>query len=817
MGLSRSVFVAALVSFAAFGQSYTISTFAGGGLPVNIPGPSASLAGAYGVAVDSAGNVFFTNGNTVLRLDVGTGVLTLVAGTGTAGFSGDNGPAASAKLSLPTNVAVDSTGNLYIADTANNRIRQVSNGVITTVVGNGTPGFSGDNGPATSAQLYGPSGVAVDSTGNLYIGDTVNNRIRKVSDGVITTVAGNGTFGFSGDNGPATVAQLDSIGRVAVDSAGNLYIADTYTDRIRKVSNGVITTVAGNGATGFSGDGALATSAQLYRPEGVAVDSAGNLYIADAGNNRIRRVSNGMITTVAGNGTAGFSGDGGPATSAQLWFPTSAVVDRTGNLYIADLNNHRIRNVSNGVITTVAGNGVLGGGDNGPATAAQIAPSGVGVDLAGDLYIADADNRVRMVSNGIITTIAGNGTLGFSGDNGPATNAQLASPTGVAVDSANNLYIADFGSFRVREVSNGVIATVAGSTPGFGGDTGPAVSAQLSAAEGVAVDSAGNLYIADTYNQRIRRVSDGVITTVAGGRNGPAGFTGDNGPATSAQLHNPGGIAGDSAGNLYIADMFNYRIRTISNGVITTIAGNGMLGFSGDGGPPTSAAVNVPEGVAVDSAGNLYIADTNNSRVRKVSNGVITTIAGNGTAGFSGDNGPATSAQLDDPMGVAVDSSGKVYIADSGNLRVRVLTPTAPAASTTAVTNAASNLAGPVAPGEIVVITGSGLGPSNLVTGFIADPVVTFDGVPANLIYAEASQIAAVVPDGVAGNASTLLQVHYQGQVVSAAVVPVTATAPGLFTLDGSGSGQGAILNQDDITAKSLNLSALLGGKLPPV
>ena len=238
---------------------------------------------------------------------------------------------------------MDAAGNLYIADTWNSRVRKVSNGVITTVAGSGTEGFSGDNGPNTSAQLAGPGGVAADSAGNLYIADTSNYRIRKVSNGVITTVAGSGAYGFSGDNGPATNAMLSGPGGITVDSAGNLYIADTGNSRIRKVSNGVITTVAGSGTYGLSGDNGPATSAELEDPYGVALDSAGNFYVADTNNSRIRRVSNGVITTVAGNGTGGFSGDNGPATSAELAIPYGVVVDSPGNVYIADTQNYRIR------------------------------------------------------------------------------------------------------------------------------------------------------------------------------------------------------------------------------------------------------------------------------------------------------------------------------------------------------------------------------------------------------------------------------------------------------------------------------------------
>ena len=669
--------VAALAaSCVAFGQTYTIATFAGGGLPANIAGTSATSASLFppgSVAVDATGNVFFADEYVVLRLDA-TGLLTLVAGNGTPGYSGDGGLATSAQLNYPDGVAVDASGNVYIADTDNHCIRKVSNGTISTVAGNGTPGFSGDNGPATGAQLNYPAGIAVDSNGDLYIADTYNQRIRKVtfSNGLITTVAGNGT---------ATSAQLNHPNGVAVDASGNVYIADTYNHCIRKVSfsDGKISTVAGNGTPGFSGDKGAATSAQLYYPEGIAVDSRGNLYIADTNNNRIRMVSfsNGTITTVAGSGGNVYSGDGGAATSAPLNAPPGVAVDSAGNLYIADYNN-RIRRVSTGgAITTVAG-GASAFGDGGSAIAAELfRPYGAAVDAAGNLYIAESGNsRIRMVSksNGDITTVAGNGTKGFGGDNGPATSAQLNNPYGVAVDSAGNLYIADSGNSRIRMVANGVITTVAGSgTQGFGGDNGSATSAQLNNPYGVAVDSFGNLYIADSGNSRIRMVANGVITTVAGG----GSLLGDGLAATSAQLIGPDGVAVDSAGRLYIADSGNARVCMVSNGVIVTVAGNATQhGYSGDGGPATGAQLSDVTGVAVDSAGNLYIGDTENNRIRKVSNGVIATVAGDGACCYNGDNVSATSAELNNPAGVvAVDASGNLYVADLYNDRIRVLTP----------------------------------------------------------------------------------------------------------------------------------------------
>jgi len=662
----------------AFGQDYFISTVAGGPAPDNIPGTSASLRGPSAVALDSAGNLFIADFFAVYRLDQGTAILSRIAGNEIPGSSGDNGPATSAQFQNPSGVAVDAAGNLYIADQNDHRIWKVSNGVIANVAGDGIPQFGGDNGPATAARLYNPSDVAVDSAGSLYVTDTINHRVRKVSNGVITTVAGNGQGGFSGDNGPATSARLFYPSGVAVDAAGSLYIADSLNSRIRKVSNGVVTTVAGNGMAGFGGDNGPATSAQLQYPSGVAVDAAGNLYVTDLRNHRIRKISNGVITTVAGNGQNGFSGDSGLATSAQLYAPYRVAVDAAGNLYIADSGNFRIRKVASGVITTVGGNGTVG--DNGPAAgAALFYPEGVAVDLAGNLYTTES-GRVRKVSNGVITTVAGIGHTfvyvsgdSFSGDNGPAVSARLAG-SAVAVDSAGSLYIADGGNHRIRKVSNGIITTVAGNgMAGFGGDNGPATSARLQYPFDVAVDSAGNLYIADYANSRIRKVSNGVITTVAG--TGQNGFSGDNGPATSARLWSPAGVAVDAAGNLYVADSGNNRVRKVSNGVITTVAGNGTFGFSGDNGPATNAQLAGQSRVTVDSAGNLYIAEYNNQRIRKVSNGVITTIAGKGTAGFSGDNGPGINAELNYPAGLAADAAGRIYIADNRNQRIRLLTP----------------------------------------------------------------------------------------------------------------------------------------------
>ncbi len=332
-----------------------------------------------------------------------------IAGNGTFGYSGDGGQATIAELGKPGGITFDATGNLYFADSENDCIRKINNsGIITTIVGNGTNGFTGDGGQATNAQLSNPYGVVIDASGNLYIADGYNNRIRKVNTlGIITTIAGNGTTGYSGDGGQATAAELYIPSGITIDILGNLYIATNSS--VRKVNTlGIITTFAGNGTGGYSGDGGQATAAQLY-PSRVTIDITGNLYISD-GNNRIRKVNtSGIITTIAGNGIGGYTGDGGQATNAELNQPFGIATDSYGNLYFSDDGNSRIRMINtSGVISTVAGNGVYGfSGDGAAATLAELAnPYCIATDVSGNLYIADQDNeRIRKISNVAATGI----------------------------------------------------------------------------------------------------------------------------------------------------------------------------------------------------------------------------------------------------------------------------------------------------------------------------------------------------------------------------------------------------------------------------
>ena len=679
-------------------------------------GSSVSVGAVKWVTTDTTGNVFFTSYSfdTVFRVDP-TGVLTRIAGTGAPGSSGDNGPAAAAQFSSPAGVAVDAAGNLYIADSINRRVRKVSNSLITTV-----------------ASGWQAEGVAVDADGNLFVTDVSTHAIRKISVAgsvsTITTVAGNGTQGFSGDGGPALSAQLNYPSGVAVDASGNIYFSDT--NRIRKISNGLITTIAGDGTSGFSGDGGSATSARLSLSVFVGaltVDAFGNVFIADYGNRRIRRVSNGVIDTVV-------------APDQLNALPAGVAVDSAGNIYVATDSGNSILRVTKESTTTVAGNGKSSSGDGELATRAQMFhPPSVLVDAIGTVYIG-----CRKVVNGVITTVADLCTSGSV----------------LAVDGLGRFYT--IASNRISRISNGTVTAVAGNgTLGFSGDDGPATSAGLGPIYGAAADSNGDLYLAEL--NRIRKVSKGIITTVAG--DGTAGFSGDNGPASLAEINNAtcsicngGGVAVGTHGDVYIADLGNYRIRRISNGVITTVAGGGTS--LAENVPATEARLGNPTGITVDIAGDFYF-DSGDGRVRRVSHGVIETVA-DGLGGI---------------LGVAVDATGNVYISDQYNNRVQVAIP-APGTFVLPPPMVSANGVAPVfststiiQPGEWVSIYGSNLAAKT--TTWSGDfPIslggtsVTINGKAAYLSLVSPSQINLQAPDDTATG-----------------VVPVVVTTPsGSFT-----------------------------------
>ncbi len=618
-----TILVALVSTFAAtpaWAQTYTMSTYAGGASPL-LPAAATSVPIGYPQAVvgDGKGNVYFSSWGTYGVFKVDTaGTLSMVGGT-------------AAYTTTPGGLAMDAGGNLYFTDRSNSVIRKIdTNGVITVV-----PGTS-----SSSSPLKFPAGLAVDGAGNFYIVEEfLNHRLRKVdANGTSTILAGEGTtFGSLVNGKPATQALLVRPTGVAVDGAGNIYVNDAnvpYPYVVYKIDiHGIITVVAGNGGTTATPDGVAATSGGVYAQWGLGADAAGNLYIPDTLTNSIRKVDpSGIITTVAGSKSmAGFGGDGGLATSAVLTDPYDAAPDASGVLWIADTNAFRVRKVgTNKIITTVAGLSGSGyAGDGGPSTAAQLSnPSGVALDAAGNLLIADTGNvRIRKASwGGTMTTFAGNGIMGFQGDGGPALSSQLFNPTGVAVDYLGNVYIADQGEVHKVDTSGKISSafklTDLGHTPS------------------IAVDAAGNLYLDDSY--LIRKVAvGGTVTTVAG--NGTSGYTGDGGQATKAELSNPQGLVVDSVGNLYISDSSNLR-KVDPTGIITTVA-----------------PLPRPLGLAIDSAGELVIADYND--VLKIDkNGVITTIA-------SGLNGAT---------GIAAGANGVLFVAESSSNVVLELVPALP-------------------------------------------------------------------------------------------------------------------------------------------
>ena len=776
-----------LVIFSAIAgaQQYTISTVAGNGRlqfsGAGGPAVNAHLISPLFVAIDSSGNVFASDTyyQQVFKISP-AGIISVYAGTGVAGFSGDGGVATQAQLQTPTGLAVDSSGNLYIADSGNARVRIVTpQGTISTYV-----------------SLTGVYGITLDPTGNLYA--TSGNQVFLITPKLaVSTIAGAGPAGFSGDGGPALSAQLYAPAGLKVDALGNVFVADTSNQRVREITpQGIITTVAGNGQLDLSGDNGPATKASVYQPFDVAVDPSGDLYISEASNFRIRVVVKGIISEIAGGG-ASFAD--GPATQAALISPAGIVLDGKGNLIVAVSGTRQVRTISAaGSITTIAGvSPTVSFGEDVPATSAPLlGPWGIALDASGNLYISDNnDSRVRQVNTqGLVTTVTGNGVFGNLGDNGPASAAELGSPQALAFDATGNLFISSGDAQTVREIQkNGTIVTYAGgNTGGFSGDNGPAIKAQLFKPWGLATDAAGNLYIADSGNNRIRRVdTSGTITTYAG--TGTAGFSGDNGPALQAELFSPLQLAFDAKGNLYISDSGNYRVRMITPaGVITTVAGNGAAGGAGDGGSALNAQLE-PWGIAVDSSANLYIANPERIRKVDVTTRIITTIAGTGALGFSGDNGPATSAEMSGVTYLALDASGNLYVTDAGNLRIRKLAITPVVQS---VQNGATFQTGAVSPGEIISVFGSSLGPSTPVgvqltaSGRVSTQAggtqVLFDGIPAPLLYVSSAQLNVVVPYEVSG--STVMQVSYQGNPSTTTTLAVTASSPGIF----------GIANQDD-------------------
>ena len=807
--------------------SKTITTVVGDGTQGNsgIGGQAtaARIYGPNGVASDAAGDLFISDiVNSQIYKVTPAGIITVVVGTGTIGNSGDGGQATDAQISQPAGLVVDSAGNLYFADEFTSTIRKVTPaGIITRFAGNGGAGDTGDGGQATDAEIGIPDGLAMDVAGYLYFTDLSNDVVREVTpDGVIHPLAGSDVAGYGGDSGPATNAALNSPAGLAVDGMGDIFIADSGNHVIREVTpDRVILTVAGIGTAGYSGDGGPATFSQLDDPQGITFDASGDLFISESGNLVVREVTSaGIISTVVGTGTLGYTGDGGPASGAAITNPIALAFDAAGDLFIAETNNGSIREVAGavpltvtadpttttlsistitpvrnqpvtftatvantidggatpigtvtfmdgatslGTVTLVNGSAAFGtsglavgthqisavyssddadflgshspasptspiativgtgmatySGDGGQATAAAIyGPSGSVYDSAGNLYFSDQSNNVirKVTPAGVITTVVGTVIGGFFGDGGQATDARINQPTGLAIDAAGDLYISDSYNHRVRMVTPaGIITTVVGNgSSTVAGDGGQATAAGVSLPDGLAFDASGNLYISDNNGQVIREVTpDGVIHTVAG--NGNSGSSVDGGPATATSLLYPGGLAVDAAGDLFFANGYSNRIREVTpDGIIHTVAGNGTPGYSGDGGQATDAELATATDVKLDAAGDLFITDSGNNVIRVVTpDGVIHTLAGTGSTGFTGDGGPASAATFNAPFGVTFDAAGDLIIADSSNNVIREITATSPvtvaasgAAVRFAVTGGTAEVAGGV---EAVTVT----------------------------------------------------------------------------------------------------------------
>ncbi len=796
----------AVFTHCVLAQKYVISTVAGG-----VPPPTPAIATTSsiyppsGLTVNADGVVFFTSYHCVFRLDR-DGTVKRIAGSSRRGFSGDGGQAENAEFIFPFGITADTAGNIYVADRANNRVRKIlKSGVITTVAGNGANTSFGliPSNVATKIAMS-PKELATDRKGNLYIPGGI---IRKVSpNGIITTIAGGGQA--TGDGVHAMDAQLNVYAMV-LDDLGQIFFSDGGSHRIRKIStDGVITTVAGTGVQGFSGDGGPALLAQINVPSGISLDPMGNLFFVDQGNNVVRRISvDGTITTFAGGGTV-FPGNAVKATNAALTELSGVAAAPDGSVYIAAGWIQRV--TADGVITIVSGNGTYSfGGDGGPASKAQLQnPSAVAVDEKGNLFINDRENALirKVGADGIINTVAGNGKAGYLRDGNKATAGPVQAG-GLAVDSNGDLLFTEPFNHLVRKLlPNGTIFTIAGTRiSGYSGDGGPALKAQFQAPGSIAIDLAGNVFVCDSGNYVVRKITtDGSIATIAG--NGTRGFSGDGGPAIFAQFTELTSIAVDQTGNVFVADVGNGRIRKISpNGIISTAAGNGkgFLSLSGDSRPAVSIQYLIPDAFALDTDGSLIVAGPLPVRIHKFApDGTATIIAGGGRA--TGDGLPATSNILVAVSSLTADKQGRIYVAEATGA-IRVLQPVTESVVIGAVVDAASQRTSPVSPGEILVIYGVGLGPGSLVqnqprNGVFENQVggttVTVNGISAPLLYSSATQVAAIAPYALDGQAAKIL-VSYQGSTSAAFNVAVASAAPAIFSLNGSGAGQTASVNGD--------------------
>jgi sugar lactone lactonase YvrE len=605
-----------------------------------------------------------------------TDLIALLAGQ--LGGSGNiDGVGKNARFSWPGGAAIDNAGNLYVADRTNQLIRKITPaGVVSTIAGiAGVVGAA--DGPGNTATFNSPNSVAVDSAGNLFVADSLNNTIRKISAaGVVSTLAGTvGQIGWT--DGPGSTAQFSDPMGVATDGAGNVYVADSSNSAIRLIlPTGVVSTYAGSPSNGGSGDG-TGSAAQFVFPLAIASDGNGNLFVVDSITQTLRKIAPGaVVTTLAGSPRLVGSADG-VGSAARFNNPSGVTVDGNGNIYVADFSNYTVRKVTPaGVVTTLAGVALQRGTTDGAGNLARFGyVAAIITDAAGNLFVGDVGyNTIRKVDTGAnVTTFAGTAVSPGSAD-GTRAAAQFNNPQGVTVDPTGTLYLADNGNYTIRVITpTGTVSTLAGTVGVFGASDGSGSNARFGYIGGIAADANSNVFVADEQYDTIRKVTPtGIVTTIAG-RAGVTGST--DGVASSALFKGPSGAVIDGQGNLFIADTGNYTIRKIdAAGNVTTFAGtSGAYGhLDGTG---SAARFASPKGLAIDSSGNIYVSETINNTIRMITpNGTVTTLAGQSFSTGSAD-GTGSAALFNGPTSLAVDSQGDVYVADTGNYTIRKITP----------------------------------------------------------------------------------------------------------------------------------------------
>jgi sugar lactone lactonase YvrE len=675
---------------------------------------------SYTVTVsNSVGSI--TSQAATLSVTVPPSGINLIAGQ-LGGAGNVNGTGGAARFYGAETVATDAAGNLYVADTYNSTIREITPaGVVTTIAG--APDKTGSTDGVNNNALFNfPQGIATDAAGNIYVADSGNFTIRKItSAGVVSTLAG--TVGVAGSaDGTGAAAQFGELEGLATDAAGNIYAADAGNSTIRLITPaGVVTTLAGTAGVIGSADGTGA-AAQFNTPQGVSVDATGNVYVADSGNDTIRMITpTGVVTTIAGTaGVAGWKDGTGPA--AQFDTPQGIAVASNGDIYIADSYTDTIRMMTPaGVVTTIAGGPYVQGDTDGAGPVARFRnPHGIIADAADNLYVADFSNdTIRVITPQLaVSTFAGLAPSPGTA-NGTQAAAQFNAPTAATADAAGNMYIADTGNDTIRMITPaGVVTTLAGNAGTAGSTDGTGSAAKFNAPQGIAIDGAGNLYVADTANNTIRKIAPGGIVTTLAGTAGTAGAA--DGTGTAALFNAPLGIALDANNNVYVADSHNDTIRKITPaGVVTTLAGTAGVTGGADG---TGAAgtFNTPAGLTIDANGNLFVADSGNYTIREVSpTGQVTTIAGAaGQAGHA--DGLGVDARFNTPTGITIDTAGNLYVIDSFYRILRQITPAAQVTTVASRGNSRGVILGPL-PGSFNSPIGIGILPGTTVNLVVPD------------------------------------------------------------------------------------------------